>query len=33
MLLGTWAIGGRYQFTQDEPLQERPKLIAAQFRS
>ena len=33
MFLGTQAIGGRYQFTQDEPSQESPKLIAAQFRS
>ncbi len=28
MLLGTQAIGGRYQFTQDEPLLESAKLIA-----
>ena len=28
MLLGTQAIGGRYQFTQDEPLMESAKLIA-----
>ena len=27
MLLGTQAIGGRYQFTQDEPLLESAKLI------
>ena len=28
MLLGTQAIGGRYQFTQEEPLLESAKLIA-----
>jgi hypothetical protein len=28
MLLGTQAIGGRYQFTQDEPLLESAKLIS-----
>jgi hypothetical protein len=28
LLLGTQAIGGRYQFTQDEPLLESAKLIA-----
>ena len=28
MLLGTQSIGGRYQFTQDEPLLESAKLIA-----
>ncbi len=28
MLLGTQAIGGRYQFTKNEPLLESAKLIA-----